>query len=160
MRIEEAYAAWSGELIGYASALVGPHDAADVVADAFAGVLSAGDDRWAAVVEPRPFLFRCVLNAARMRQRSSSRRSERQRRVALVGGTDASRRSDSAGRDLVDPAMLEVLDSLSVQQRAVTYFTYWQDLSVDQIADLLEVSSGSVKKQLARARARMREVLS
>lgn len=151
---------WSAELTGYASALVGPNEAADVVSDAFAGVLSAGEDRWDSVAEPRPYLFRCVLNAARMRQRSVGRRAERQRRVAFAGSTNSSEASDPAGRDIVDGTLLEVLDSLSVQQRAITYFTYWQDLSVDQIADLLGVSSGSVKKQLARARARMREDLS
>ena len=32
------------------------------------------------------------------------------------------------------------------------YFTYWDDLLPSQIAELLDVSEGTVRKQLARAR--------
>ncbi len=65
-----------------------------------------------------------------------------------------------AGEVLVDPAISAALRTLSIQQRAIAYFTYWEDLSIEQIAMLLGVGSGSVKKQLARARAKMREELS
>jgi RNA polymerase sigma-70 factor, ECF subfamily len=51
------------------------------------------------------------------------------------------------------------LDRLSVQQRAVTYLTYWHDLSPREIARLLSISEGTVKRQLARARSTLREVL-
>jgi RNA polymerase sigma factor (sigma-70 family) len=42
----------------------------------------------------------------------------------------------------------------------VVVLTYWMDLTPAAIAELLEVSEGSVRKQLARARARMKEALS
>ena len=46
-----------------------------------------------------------------------------------------------------------MLDSLSVQQRAVTYLTYWQDYSVAQVAEALGVGDGTVRRQwLGRAR--------
>ena len=45
------------------------------------------------------------------------------------------------------------------QQRAVIFFAYWQDLDVTAIARLLGVSDGTVRRQLARARGRLREVL-
>lgn len=159
VRIDEAYATWADELTRYASALVGPHDAADVVADAFAGLLGVGDERWMSVSEPRPYLFRCVLNSARMRARSSARRTLRERRVAVVVGSGALTSFDDGEQELIDASVLAALDSLSVQQRAVAYFTYWEDLSVLQIAALLDVSPGAVKKQLVRARNRMRKVL-
>ena len=56
--------------------------------------------------------------------------------------------------------LLAVLDSLSVQQRAVTYLTYWQDFSVAQVAEALGVGDGTVRRQLARARSRLRGALS
>ena len=55
--------------------------------------------------------------------------------------------------------MLGALDALSVQQRAVIYLTYWHDLSVDQVADALDVGDGTVRRQFARARARLRGAL-
>ena len=46
------------------------------------------------------------------------------------------------------------------QQRAVTYLTYWHDLSVAQVAETLGVRDGTVRRQLARARSRLRGALS
>ena len=56
--------------------------------------------------------------------------------------------------------LLEAFVDLSVQQRAVTYLTYWHDLSVPQVAEALGVRDGTVRRQLARARARLRGALS
>ncbi len=55
--------------------------------------------------------------------------------------------------------LLSAFDELSVQQRAVTYLTYWHDMSVAQVAEALGVSDGTVRRQLARARDRLRGVL-
>ena len=52
-----------------------------------------------------------------------------------------------------------MLDSLSPQQRAVVYLSYWHDYSPIQVAEMIGVSEGTVRRQLARARARLREVL-
>jgi RNA polymerase sigma factor (sigma-70 family) len=41
----------------------------------------------------------------------------------------------------------------------VVVLTYWEDLTVEQVAGTLEISEGSVRRHLARARARLREVL-
>jgi RNA polymerase sigma factor (sigma-70 family) len=49
--------------------------------------------------------------------------------------------------------------SLSVRQRAVIVLTYWADLDPCSVADWLGISEGSVRRHLARARARLREVL-
>jgi DNA-directed RNA polymerase specialized sigma24 family protein len=46
-----------------------------------------------------------------------------------------------------------------VQQRAVVLLTYWADFDARSISVLLGISDGSVHRHLARARARLREVL-
>jgi len=51
------------------------------------------------------------------------------------------------------------LAELSEQQRTVVYLTYWEDLAPTQIAELLDVSEGTVRKQLARARDHLRRIL-
>lgn len=154
IRLDEAYEKWADELVGYATAIVGPADAADVVADVFVSLLAGPGHQWLDVREPRGFLFRCVLNAGRMHIRSGSRRTARERQpVALAPN------SGSAERLLADPAVVGALQSLPVQQRAVIYHAYWDDLSPAAIAELLDVSVGTVKRQLARGRARLRKVL-
>jgi RNA polymerase sigma factor (sigma-70 family) len=52
------------------------------------------------------------------------------------------------------------LDLLPLQQRAVVVLTYWLDLDPASVAQVLGVSDGTVRKQLARARARLKEALS
>jgi len=68
--------------------------------------------------------------------------------------------------DPVLPANLEtrivVLDALATlppRARAVVVLRYWEDLSVDQVADMLGCSVGNVKSQSARALCKLRAVL-
>ena len=150
--VEEASRRWSDDLRRYATMLVGPHDALDVVAEAVAGALTS--DRWVEVDDPRAYLYRAVLNAARMHARSQSRARRREEAVARL----------TVDRSSADPAPVdrqtdirEALDRLSPQQRAVIFLTYWEDLTPARIAEVLSVSDGSVRRQLARARHRLRE---
>ncbi|MGI8516877.1 MAG: RNA polymerase sigma factor [Acidimicrobiia bacterium] len=57
------------------------------------------------------------------------------------------------------PEVARAVSALSTQQRAVVFLTYWDDLDVEAVAELLGVTAGTVRKQLARARAHLREVL-
>jgi RNA polymerase sigma-70 factor (ECF subfamily) len=148
--VEEAFRKWADDLTRYATALVGPAEAADLVAESFATVLALGDRRWAQVREPRGYLFRAVSNQARMMRRSRVRRERRE----LAWTAEPVR-----GELLADPAVRGALDQLRVQQRAMMFLTYWEDMSPAQIAALLDVSEGAVKRQLARARSTMRKVL-
>ncbi len=148
--IEDAYRKWSRDLLGYATALVGPSDAADLVAEAFSSVLRRGTDHWSAVDEPRRYLFRSVLNVARQNERGSSRRRRRETHWSMP----------PLQQELIaDPEVVRALSALSVQQRAVTFLTYWEDLSPASVAEALHISEGSVKRHLARARNTLREVL-
>lgn len=60
---------------------------------------------------------------------------------------------------IADEHVVSALDQLSPQQRAIVVLTYWMDLDPTAIAEVLDVSDGAVRKQLARARARLREEL-
>src|SRR5262245_29670454 len=138
------------ELIRYATVLVGPDDAPDVVTDA---VLAAfGSPKWRAVENRRAYLYRAVLTRSLSHRRSSSRRRKRETVVAL---------RTTAHVEPPDTALdaHRALATLSGQQRAVIYLTYWEDQSPAQIATLLAVSEGAVRKQLARARDHLRRFL-
>lgn len=155
LSLEEAYSAWSEDLVRYASVLVAPADASDVVAEAFARLLSDGQ-AWERAENPRRFLFGVVANVARDHHRSTAQRQVRAAKVvALVPDTA---RDDFETVDC-DGSLAPVLAELSSQQRAVVYLAYWEDLSVADIADSLGISDGSVRRQLARGRKRLRRLL-
>lgn len=147
---EQVYRSYSQELTRYATGLVGPFDAPDVVTDA---CLKAFESRtWSDVVDRRAYLYRTVLSVAQDHHRRTLSRRLREMRAA--------------GRDtLPDPVadldfeVLDAVDRLSVQQRAAVFLTYWEDLGPDEVASRMGVSSGTVKRHLARARKRLGELL-
>jgi len=147
----ETYRRHSAELIRYATALVGPADAADVVTDAVLAAFAASS--WRDVANRRAYLYRAVLHHASSFHRSTSRRHRREQ--TLASGSPAHHHDPPP--ESIDAH--RALAALSGQQRAVTYLTYWEDLAPDRIADLLGVSEGTVRKQLARARDHLRRIL-
>ena len=148
--LEDAYRRHSVALIRYATVIVGPDDAPDVVIDAMVRVFAPNRDV-SSVTNLRAFLFRAVHHSAVDHQRSGARRRRREtafhsvRNDVTVDATAADARA--------------VLAMLSDQQRAVVFLTYWADQSPADVAEVLDVSQGTVRKQLARAWARLREVL-
>lgn len=145
----EVYQQHAQELTRYATVLVGPDHAHDVVADA---VLRAfGAPMWNDVGNQRAYLFRSVLNGAHTFHRARRRRRRRE---------TAANRSQLL-RQPTEPSIdaLRALDALTPGQRSIVYLSYWEDQTAEQIAGLLDVSEGTVRKQLARARERLRIVM-
>ena len=100
------------------------------------------------------YWVRAVINEARSSHRSTMRRLSRE-------ATDARRDGPfGQGREHdVYPEVLRAVAALSLQQRTVVYLTYWRDLPVTEIAALLNVSDGTVRRHLARARTKLRRDL-
>jgi RNA polymerase sigma factor (sigma-70 family) len=144
----EFYEKHADELTRFATGLVGPSQAADVVSEAVLRCMAS--DRWDQVLEKRAYLFRCVYNEAARSHRSADRRRWREHQAALCEVVDPP--------DL-RPEILAAVARLSLRQRSVIVLTYWNDLVPDAIATLLDISEGSVRRHLARARARLKEVL-
>jgi RNA polymerase sigma-70 factor (ECF subfamily) len=144
----ELYRKHSDELIRFATGLVGPSDAADVVSEAVLRCI--GSTQWKSVEQKRAYLYRSVFNEAARSHRSTSRRRHREQRWALADPIDPPE---------VRPEVLAAVMVLSLRQRAVIVLTYWDDLTPTTIASLLEISEGSVRRHLARARHRLKEVL-
>lgn len=149
---ETVYAAHAAELVRFATTLIGVADAPDVVADAFLRV--AASPAWGAARDKRALWLRTIVFEARSFARSADRRRARERQDSVTVST---RSSD--GAVIADEHVVSALDQLSPQQRAIVVLTYWMDLDPTAIAEVLDVSDGAVRKQLARARARLREEL-
>lgn len=133
-------------VLRYANTLVGAGDAPDLVAGAFERATRV--DR--PIDEFRRYLLRSVTNAAFEQSRSRRRRQARELKAAAASLVPAHESELDVRRAVAE---------LSVQQRAVIYLTYWEDLDTNQIASLLEITTASVRRHLARARARLRKVL-
>lgn len=148
---EAVYAAHAHELVRFATGLVGRDDAPDVVVDAFVRV--AQSTVWGEARNRRSLWVRAVVFESRSFIRTAVRRRARERKVAVPAAVPSEVGPESNGE------IATALDGLSPQQREVIILTYWDDLAPASIAELLEVSEGTVRKQLARARARMKAVL-
>lgn len=97
---------------------------------------------------------RTLINAYLRHRRRLGRDREAQR--ALIG---EARTQDSTEQSEQRLALLAALDRLGKRSRAVLVLRYWEDLSVQQTADLLDCSAGTVKSQTSRALARLRDLL-
>ena len=60
----------------------------------------------------------------------------------------------------LDFEVLDAVAKLSIQQRSAIFLTYWEDMSPEKVAEQMGISTGSVKRHLARARKRLGEMLS
>jgi RNA polymerase sigma factor (sigma-70 family) len=144
----ELYRKHAEELTRFATGLVGPSHASDVVSEAVLRCMDS--NRWPQVSEKRAYLFRCVYNEAARFHRSSHRRRSRETRAAPPESIDPPE---------VRPEVLAAIARLSTRQRAVVILTYWDDLNPGAVASLLGITDGSVRRHLARARSRLKEVL-
>ena len=148
MTDEEIYRKHADDLIRFAPGLIGPFEASDVVTDAC--LTAFRSKTWPAVANHRAYLYRSVLNQARSHHRSMLRRRARETRAAMP---------EAHTPHEVDVDVLAAVNKLSVQQRAAVVLTYWEDLSPMEVSARLGISEGTVKRHLARARARLKELL-
>lgn len=146
----EMYRKHADDLVALATALVGPSDAADVVSGAVSRTIASR--QWGDVEDRYAYWVRAVYNEARSSYRSSMRRLAREDLAARRNPTHVPEPE-------LRPEIIEAIASLSIRQRAVVYLTYWNDLAVSEVAALLAISDGAVRRHLARARHNLRRSL-
>ncbi len=144
----EVYARHCVELVRFATVLIGPSGADDLVADATLNVFTS--PAWRHVANQRAYLFRAVLNEARQRERSAARRHRRERLAASPERVET---------PFVRPEVIAAMRGLEPRQRAIVYFVYWEDRAAADIATHLDVSVRTVQRELAAAQAHLREAL-
>lgn len=99
----------------------------------------------------RKVLLRALLDHQR-------RRSTTEFVTATLPETPASGPADGHGSDL-RLTLLDALGSLPARDRAIVVLRYWEDQSVESVADLLGISTSVVKTQSARSLTRLRKLL-
>ena len=142
--IAALYVEHRGRLLGVAAAITLDRALAEeIVQDAFAGL-----QRHASRVENAVgYLHRSVVNIS-LNQMSRRRVAERHPAVPDVPASTAE----------IDETWTSVL-GLPANQRAVVVLRFWQDMTIDAIADTLGWPAGSVKSTLHRALKHLKEDL-
>lgn len=153
-RLDEAYKVFGRELLSFATTLVGPGDAQDVVSNALLRLISS--EVWENAASQRAVLRRAVYFEGLSWVRSDQRRLVRETRWSFL----EPRGDRSIGAAFSDPEVASAMEVLSIQQRAVIYLTYWLDQSVSEVSATLGISDGATRKQLSRARSKLRKAMS
>ena len=131
-----------------------PAGAEECVQDAYLRVFRAWD-RVGAMERPDLYLRTAVLNQCRSRLRRRQVESRAAGAGASIhgrGGADATG-SGLPDPDLVTDEVLAAVRRLPPRQRAAVVLRYYEDRSESEIGRALGCSPGTVKSQLAKARA-------
>ena len=144
-----AVSRWPG-LVRLAFGLTGDRWAAEDLAQATLARAYVAWRRVSRADDPDAYLRRILVN--------TSNRRFRRHRVAEQPG-DPPETAVEGPADLVGEraALLAALRQLPPRQRAVVVLRYWEDLTDAQIAVTLGCSPGTVRSQLSRALAKLRE---
>lgn len=139
----EVYIKYRDDLLRYATSLVGPSHAEDIVSTVVLKTMRR--QPLAQIERPHAYLMKAVLNECRSVWR---RRSH----VGIEG-------VDTAQLAFEVTDTLEVVWRLPLKQRAVVYLFYWEDRPVAEIAELMGIAEGTVKRYLHNARNRLKDQL-
>lgn len=130
------------------------HQAEDLVQEALAKVYVRMGRRFAGRVEnPAAYAQTALVRTFLSHRR---RRSSRERPYADPPDRPVGDHADATGLRL---ALLDALAGLAPADRAVLVLRYLEDLSVEEVANRLEVSPGAVRNRSMRALARVRPLL-
>lgn len=144
--VDDAWRNYGPPALRFATVLVGPTDAHDIVTNAFLRVAD-----WQSIDHPQTYLLRAVRNEAQNHHRHRTR----QRRRDLAAVPDAFAANHESNADIV-----RALKKLTLRQRSIIFLAYWEDMTEAAIADTLDLSTGTVHRTLSRARHQIRRDLS
>jgi RNA polymerase sigma-70 factor (sigma-E family) len=145
----DAFVRSSGDrLLRAAVLLSGRHEGAEDLTQA---VLERVARRWDTLENPQAYAMKTLTNLIR----DGWRRGQVARPLRLVQPPEQDSSENQALRRLLVPQ----LGRLPAKQRKVVVLRYLLDMSERQTADLMNISTGSVKSQASRGLARLREML-
>lgn len=129
------------------------HDADDLLQNTYTKAYKV----WSKVVSmehPEAYVRRILVNESTSLWRRAWRRAERS--TARLPETPTTAQEDAyAARDIV----WQAIQRLPAKQRAVLVLRYYEDLDVRETAEVLDISSGTVKSQCSVALGKLRLAL-
>lgn len=143
MTDEEIYVKYRDELIRYATVLVGPADAEDVLSSVLTRIYNSRRSL-SRLENPRPYLMKSVLNE------SINRRNARHELPLFEVAVDPVRSQ---------PEVLQAVQALPQQQRAAIYLSYWCGMQSNEVGDLMGCRPATVRRYVHLARRKLEAVL-
>lgn len=137
-------------------------DAEDVLQTTYVKVIS-GRARYAGRSTFRTWLFGVIRHTARELTRSMVSQRERAEGFALevvATGTPVAEPSEEIEHAERASLLRSALEALPGRQREVLHLVFYQDLTVQEAADVMEVSIGSARVHYDRGKKRLRSLLS
>lgn len=131
--------------------LLDPDEAADATQEIFAAVLK-NLKRFDHRSRFSTWLYRVAVNRAIQH----SRRLGYRRRLVPIDQTPETAMPTTAESEGTDPDIEAAMALLSPSDRAILSLFYWDDLSINEMAEALECSPNAAKVRLFRARERFR----
>jgi DNA-directed RNA polymerase specialized sigma24 family protein len=143
MTDEEIYLKYRDELIRYATALVGPSDAEDVLSSVLTR-LYRSNRSLGALEFPRPYLMKAVLHES-----LNERRHWGNQPLAEV----------AVEPNRSEPEVLEAVLSLPTRQRAATYLTFWCGMNSTEVGNLMGCRPATARRYVHLATRKLSGVL-
>jgi RNA polymerase sigma-70 factor (ECF subfamily) len=162
--LEEQLRRLHEESFGWALSCCGWHeaDAEDVLQTTYVKVIS-GRARFGGRSLFRTWLFGVIRQTARehrRRARSHRERAEGLAREPAAAGPAVPRPDEVHERSERSRRLLAALDELPDRQREVLHLVFYQDLTIREAAEVMEVSLGSARVHYERGKKRLRGILS
>lgn len=134
-----------------------PQDAEEATQDAFLRVFH-GAAKFSGKSKFKTWLYRIVANVCATRYGKIKKRSERQAtyKQHYIDNFDADEAPSTHGMELDGP-IAEALERLSEKDRQIISLRHVSDLTVPEIAEVLDVKLSAAKMRLSRAEEKLRD---
>ncbi len=142
---EAIYRQHKYDLIRYATVLVGPSDAEDVLSTVIARVYRSRRTL-SDLDSPRPYLMKAVFHESLDRKKKPQKRD-----LPLM---------DQAIEPVKSrPEVLEAVAALPIRQRAAIFLSYWMGMNSDEAAELMGCRPATVRRYVHIAKKKLEAVL-
>lgn len=141
----EVYLKYRDALTRFATVLVGPADANDVISTVVTRVIASGRSL-GDLDNPQAYLMRAVANESKTLLRTRGRTTELVDAIVADAPTP-------------QPEVLKAVMALPAQQRAATYLIYWVGMNSREAAAVLRCRPATARRYLLLAKRKLRGVL-
>ena len=145
---------YTGRALAYCRTRLGADDAEEVVQDVMVKLFSRVE-RLRAMEEPLPYLYRALRNALVDRLRSHKGRVQLDD-VTAQGLAAKPVEAHEAKNEL---SLARAMEGLPEDLRELLELRYFEEMSVEQVAEVLEISAAATAMRLARARVKLKDEL-
>ena len=158
--VEHFVQTYQGDVFRLAlSILDDPEDAEDATQESLLTALRAVDS-FRGASSLRTWLFSITVNICKTRLQNHRRRERLQRVLSgILQARKAPSVEDSALQNISDSALWQTIHSMDEKHRIPIVLRYYHDLSVFEIADILQIPEGTVHSRLNTARKQLHAVL-